>query len=182
MPAYADERLSAFETTARGAGQRRGDLTHSPGLHTAQQGGFAQTLRKATAALTELAARLARGRIRRPPAKVQAEIDTIRAPLLGGRAIATELTGETPATLRLAGGSTRTPTPPWRRRSSVILVTDHDAWPLDQVIDAYRSRSTSKPRPPGRGPQRAVLRPIRHFTDKIRVHLFTCVLALAIST
>ena len=83
VPAYAEEQLTAFETTALVLGQRRRViLTHSPGLHTAQQGGFAQTLRKATAALTELAARLARGRTRRPPAKVQAEIDTICA--LGG--------------------------------------------------------------------------------------------------
>ena len=64
--------------------------------------GFAQTLRKATAALTELAARLARGRTRRPPAKVQAETDTICAPRWLARVIATELTGDTPATLRLA--------------------------------------------------------------------------------
>ena len=35
--------------------RRRVILTHSVGLHTAQQAGFAQTLRKATAALTELA-------------------------------------------------------------------------------------------------------------------------------
>ncbi len=140
VPAYADERLSAFETTAMVLGQqRRVILTHSAGLHTAQQGGFAQTLRKATAALTELAARLARGRTRRPPAKVQAEIDTICAPRWVARVIATELTGDTPATLRLA----------WRIDQNAhaaleeeifgkrILVTDHDNWPLEQVIDAY---------------------------------------------
>jgi hypothetical protein len=80
VPAYTEENLTAFETTAMVLGQRRRViLTHCPGLHTAQQGGFAQTLRKATAALTELAARLARGRTRRPPAKVQAEIDTRHA-------------------------------------------------------------------------------------------------------
>jgi transposase len=81
VPAYAEENLTAFETTAPVLGQqRRVILTHSPGLHTAQQAGFAQTLRKATTALTELAARLARGRTRRARPKVQAEIDTICAP------------------------------------------------------------------------------------------------------
>ena len=121
--------------------RRRVILTHSPGLHAAQQAGFAQTLRKATAALTELAARLARGRTRRPPAKVQAEIDTICAPRWVARVIATELTGDTPATLRLA----------WRIDQNAhagleeaifgkrILVTDHNDWPLEQVIDAYLS-------------------------------------------
>ena len=186
VPAYADERLSAFETTAMVLGQRRRViLTHSPGLHTAQQAGFAQTLRKATAALTELAARLARGRTRRPPAKVQAEIDTICAPRWVARVIATELTGDTPATLRLA----------WRIDQNAhaaleeeifgkrILVTDHNDWPLDQVIDAYRSQEYLEAGfRQAKDPHVVSFAPIRHFTDhKIRVHLFTCVLALAIA-
>jgi transposase len=186
VPAYTDERLSAFETTAMVLGQRRRViLTHSPGLHTAQQGGFAQTLRKATAALTELAARLARGRTRRPPAKVQAEIDTICAPRWVARVIATELTGDTPATLRLA----------WRIDQNAqaaleeeifgkrILVTDHNDWPLEQVIDAYRSQEYLEAGfRQAKDPHVVSFAPIRHFTDhKIRVHLFTCVLALAIA-
>ena len=186
VPAYADEQLTAFETTALVLGQqRRVILTHSPGLHTAQQGGFAQTLRKATAALSELAARLARGRTRRPPAKVQAEIDTICAPRWVARVIATELTGDTPATLRLA----------WRIDQNAqagleeeifgkrILVTDHDDWPLAQVIDAYRSQEYLEAGfRQAKDPHVVSFAPIRHFTDhKIRVHLFTCVLALAIA-
>jgi transposase len=186
VPAYTDERLSAFETTAMVLGQRRRViLTHSPGLHTAQQAGFAQTLRKATAALTELAARLARGRTRRPPAKVQAEIDTICAPRWVARVIATELTGDTPATLRLA----------WRIDQNAqaaleeeifgkrILVTDHNNWPLEQVIDAYRSQEYLEAGfRQAKDPHVVSFAPIRHFTDhKIRVHLFTCVLALAIA-
>ncbi|MCA1703888.1 MAG: hypothetical protein LC808_11735 [Actinobacteria bacterium] len=56
-------KLTALEATAVVLGwRRRVILTHSVGLHTAQQAGFAQTLRKATAALVELAERLARGR------------------------------------------------------------------------------------------------------------------------
>ena len=186
VPAYADERLSAFETTAMVLGQRRRViLTHSPGLHTAQQAGFAQTLRKATAALTELAARLARGRTRRPPAKVQAEIDTICAPRWVARVITTELTGDTPATLRLT----------WRIDQNAhagleeeifgkrILVTDHHDWPLEQVIDAYRSQEYLEAGfRQAKDPHVVSFAPIRHFTDhKIRVHLFTCVLALALA-
>ena len=144
-----------------------------------------QTLRKATAALTELAARLARGRTRRPPAKVQAEIDTICAPRWVARVIATELTGDTPATLRLA----------WRIDQNAhaaleeeifgkrILVTDHNDWPLEQVIDAYRSQEYLEAGfRQAKDPHVVSFAPIRHFTDhKIRVHLFTCVLALAIA-
>jgi transposase len=65
VPAYAAENLTAFDTTAVVLGQRRRViLTHSVGLHTAQQAGFAQTLHKATAALAELADRLARSKTR----------------------------------------------------------------------------------------------------------------------
>ena len=186
MPAYADERLSAFETTAMVLGQqRRVVLTHSPGLHTAQQAGFAQTLRKATAALTELTARLARGRTRRPPAKVQAEIDTICAPRWAARVIATELTGDTPATLRWPGGSHENAHAALEEEifGKRILVTDHHAWPLAQIIDAYRSQEYLEAGfRQAKDPHVVSFAPIRHFTDhKIRVHLFTCVLALAIA-
>ena len=186
VPAYADEHLTAFEDTAMVLGQRRRViLTHSVGLHTAQQAGFAQTLRKATAALTELADRLARGRTRRPPSKVQADIDTICAPRWVARVITTELTGDTPATLRLS----------WRIDQNAhagleaeifgkrILVTDHDDWPLDQVIDAYRAQEHLEAAfRQAKDPHVVSFAPIRHFTDhKIRVHLFTCVLALALA-
>jgi transposase len=186
VPAYAAEQLSAFEDTAMVLGQqRRVILTHSVGLHTAQQGGFAQTLRKATAALTELAARLARGRTRRPPAKVQAEIDTICAPRWVARVIATELTGDTPATLRLTWRIDHTAQAGLEEEifGKRILVTDHDDWPLAQVIDAYRSQEYLEAGfRQAKDPHVVSFAPIRHFTDhKIRVHLFTCVLALAIA-
>jgi transposase len=186
VPAYAAENLTALETTAMVLGRRRRViLTHSVGLHTAQQAGFAQTLRKATAALAELADRLARGRTRRPRPKVEAEIDTICAPRWVARVITTDLTGDTPATMRLT----------WRIDQKAhaaldeeifgkrILVTDHDDWPLAQVIDAYRSQEDLEAGfRQAKDPHVVSFAPIRHFTDhKIRVHLFTCVLALAIA-
>ena len=183
---YAAENLTAFETTAVVLGQRRRViLTHSVGLHTAQQTGFAQTLRKATAALTTLADTLARGRARRPRPKVEAHIDAICAPRWVARVITTDLTGDTPATMRLA----------WRIDHKAhaelegeifgkrILVTDHDDWPLDQVIDAYRSQEDLEAGfRQAKDPHVVSFAPIRHFTDhKIRVHLFTCVLALTLA-
>jgi transposase len=186
VPAYAEERLTAFETTAMVLGQRRRVvLTHSPSLHTAQQAGFAQTLRKATTALTELAARLARGRTRRPRPKVQAEIDTICAPRWVARVITTELTGDTPATMRLSWRIDHTAQARLEEQlfGKRILVTDHDDWPLEQVIDAYRSQEQLEAGfRQAKDPHVVSFAPIRHFTDhKIRVHLFTCVLALAIA-
>ncbi|MCA1674625.1 MAG: IS1634 family transposase [Actinobacteria bacterium] len=186
VPAYAAENLTAFEATAVVLGRRRRViLTHSVGLHTAQQSGFAQTLRKAGAALSELAGRLARGRTRRSRPKVEAEIDAIRAPRWVARVITTDLTGDTPATMRLA----------WRIDQEAqaaleeeifgkrILVTDHDEWPLAHVIDAYRSQEDLEAGfRQAKDPHVVSFAPIRHFTDhKIRVHLFTCVLALALA-
>jgi transposase len=186
VPAYAAENLTAFETTAMVLGRRRRViLTHSVGLHTAQQAGFAQTLRKATATLTELADKLARGQTRRSRPKVEAEIDTICAPRWVARVVRTDLTGDTPKTMRLA----------WRIDQKAhaaleeeifgkrILVTDHDDWPLAQVIDAYRSQEDLEAGfRQAKDPHVVSFAPIRHFTDhKIRVHLFTCVLALTLA-
>ena len=68
--------LSAYDTRALVFGaDRRVVLTHSANLHTKQSAGFDQTLAKTTRALGELAATLARGKTRRGPAAVQAEID-----------------------------------------------------------------------------------------------------------
>jgi transposase len=186
VSAYAEERLTAFETTAVVLGRRRRViLTHSVGLHTAQQAGFAQTLRKASTALTGLAEKLARGRTRRPPARVQAEIDTICAPRWVTRVITTELTGDTPAALRLRwridpAAQTALEEEIFGKR---ILVTDHDDWPLEQVIDAYRSQEQLEAAfRQAKDPHVVSFAPIRHFTDhKIRVHLFTCVLALTVA-
>jgi transposase len=120
-----------------------------------------------------------------PSAKVEAEIDQICAPRWVARVIKTELTGQDPPTLRLA----------WRIDPHAqaaleeelfgkrILVTDHDDWPIEQVIDAYRSQEDLEAGfRQAKDTHVVSFAPIRHFTDhKIRVHLFTCVLALAIA-
>ncbi|WP_210587823.1 hypothetical protein [Streptomyces sp. GESEQ-35] len=70
--------LTALETRRTVYGRdRRVHLTHSPALHTAQHRGFDQTLAKAEARLGDLAATLARGRTRRAPEKVRAEVSAI---------------------------------------------------------------------------------------------------------
>jgi transposase len=183
---YAEEGLTAFDTRAQVLGaQRRVILTHSPSLHAAQQVGFAQTLAKATAALDELSARLARGRTRRGRAAVEADIRGIVAPRWVTRVLRTELTGDTPATLRLTWTHDETAQAALEEEifGKRILVTDHDDWPVDQVIDAYRSQEDLEAGfRQAKDPRVVSFSPIHHFTDhKIRIHLFTCVLALSVA-
>jgi transposase len=186
VDAYADENLTALDTRATVLGtDRRVILTHSPNLHTAQQVGFTQTLRKASTQLTELADRLARGRTRRPRSKVEANIEAILAPRWVARVVRTELTGDTPATLRLTWSIDDDARAALEEEifGKRILVTDHDDWPVDALVDAYHSQEELEAGfRQAKDPHVVSFCPIRHFTDhKIRVHLFTCVLGLTIA-
>jgi len=178
--------LSAYETRAVALGaDRRVILTHSPTLHAAQTRGFDQTLAKATRALDELAATLARGRTRRPKPAVQAAIEAITKDRWVTRVLSTDLTGDTPDQLRL----TFTTDPAARRALEAevfgkrILVTNRHDWPITDVVAAYRSQSEAES---GfrqlKDPHLLGFSPMFHWTDsKIRVHLFTCVLALTVA-
>jgi transposase len=176
--------LSAYDTMVTALGvTRRAVLTHSPTLHAGQSRGLDQTLAKARAKLAELQARLRRGKTRRPRDKVEAEIATILKPRWVGEIITATLTGEQPATFRLTW---RTNT---RARAKLehrlfgkrILFTNRDTWPVAEVVAAYRSQSEAEF---GfrqlKDPHVVSFSPMHHWTDqKIRVHVFTCVLALA---
>jgi transposase len=178
--------LSAVESTLSALGvTRRAVLTHSPTLHAAQSRGLDQTLAKARVRLADLQARLARGNTRRERAEVQADIAAICKPRWVNEIITVTLTGEDPSTLRL---SWRTST---RARAKLeqrlfgkrILFTNRDTWPVADVIGAYRSQSEAEF---GfrqlKDPHVVSFSPMHHWTDqKIRVHVFTCVLALAVA-
>ena len=181
---YGD--LSAVDTTVTALGvTRRAVLTHSPTLHAGQSRGLDQTLAKARAKLAQLQARLHRGNTRRDRAKVEADIAAILKPRWVGQIITVTLTGEDPATFRL---SWRTNT---RARAKLeerlfgkrILFTNRDHWPIAEVVAAYRCQSDAEF---GfrqlKDPHVVSFSPMHHWTDqKIRVHLFTCVLALAVA-
>jgi transposase len=160
-------------------------LTHSPTLHAGQSRGLDQTLAKAQARLIELAQRLARGKTRRDKDTVAAEIRAICKDTWVKRILTWDLTGETPADLHLT----------WRiderARTSLedeifgkrILVTNHDDWPIADVVAAYRSQSDAEF---GfrqlKDPHTVSFSPMNHFTDQaIRVHTYTCVLALQLA-
>lgn len=177
--------LRAFETRKVVFGaERRIVVCHSEGLHDKQSAGLDQTLAKARRQLTELAARLARGKTRKTRDKVEAEIAEILKPRWVCRVISTTLTGDEPADLRLL----------WRTKPKAradleeevfgkrILFTDKDrsAAPTAQIVIEYRSQEAAE----GdfrqmKDPKVVSFSPMYHFTDhKIRVHVFYCVLAL----
>ena len=179
--------LTAYDTRrqAYGAG-RRAVLTHSPELHEAQARGFdGTTLAKAGKKLDELAATLARGRTRRPREKVEAEITAICAKPWVRRVITWQLTGDQPKHFRLA----------WHvdpaARAALeeeifgkhVLITSHDDWPAAEVIAGYRSQSEAEfSFRQMKDTHLVSFSPMFHWTEhNIRVHVFTCVLALQIA-
>lgn len=178
--------LSALETRREVYGtQRRVVLTHSPTLHQAQSRGFDQTLASASARLAELADTLARGKTRRPPAKVETEINQITRDPWVKRVINWELTGDTPSEHRLTFHVDD------QARANLeeeifgkrVLITNRDQWPLAEVVTGYRSQSEAEF---GfrqlKDPHVVSFSPMHHWTDhNIRVHTFTCVLALQIA-
>jgi len=178
--------LSAFETRKVVLGrERRLVVTHSQNLHDKQRRGFAQTIGKARRQLSELAARLSRGKTRRPRERVEAEIAQIVKARWLDRVISTTLSGEEPAQLRLH----------WAVNDKAlaeledelfgkrILFTDRDHWTITQVVAGYRSQShVEADFRQLKDPKVVSFSPMHHFTDsKIRVHVAYCVLALLVA-
>jgi transposase len=178
--------LTAFEARTHALGaDRRVIVTHSERFHLAQARGFEQTLTTARRRLGALQARLARGHTRRPRAKVEAEIRQILAPRWLDRVISWELHGEQPASLRLTWRTD----PAAKRRLAAevfgkrILFTDHQDWPVTEVVAAYRAQADVEA---GfrqlKDPKVVSFSPMFHWTDRhVRVHVFYCVLALAVA-
>jgi transposase len=179
--------LTACDTRREVYGaERRAILTHSPELHQSQARGFdGTTLAKAGKSLDELAATLARGKTRRPREKVEAEIEKITAKAWVRRVITWQLSGEQPKDLRLT----------WQQdpkaRAALeeelfgkhVLITDHDDWPVAEVVAGYRSQSEAESGFRQLKDTHVVsFSPMHHWTEhNIRVHVFTCVLALQVA-
>jgi transposase len=179
--------LTAFDTRREVYGAvRRAILTHSPELHKSQATGFdGTTLAKAGKKLDELAATLARGKTRRGKDKVQAEIEAITKKPWVRRVITWQLAGDQPKNLRLTWGAD-----PGARAAleeeifgKHVLITSHDDWPAAEVIAGYRSQSEAEFSFRQMKDTRVVsFSPMHHWTEhNIRVHVFTCVLALQIA-
>src|SRR3984957_1793834 len=165
---------------------RRSILTHSPELHAAQAAGFTgTTLAKAGRKLDELAATLARGKTRRSRVKVQAEIEAITRKPWVRRVITWELAGDQPRDLRLAWSVNQEALAALEEElfGKHVLITDHDDWPVPEVITGYRSQSEAEFSFRQMKDTHVVsFSPMHHWTEhNIRVHVFTCVLALQIA-
>jgi transposase len=177
--------LVAFESDKVVFGQqRRIVVTHSEGLHAKQSAGFEQTLAKAYRQLTGLQRRLARGKTRKDKEKVQAEVAQILGPRWVSRVISTTLTGEEPAELRL-----RYRTKPQARAAledeifgKRVLFSDKgvEVASTAQVVADYRSQEAAEADfRQMKDPKVVSFSPMFHWTEqKIRVHVFYCVLAL----
>jgi transposase len=178
--------LTAFDTRGVALGaKRRLIVVHSATLHAKQVQGFDQTLAGARRRLAELAERLARGKTRKDRDGVEAEIAQILKPRWLSRVIAYTLTGQTPATFALE----------WHIDPKAIkaladevfgkriLFSDHDDWPVAQVMAGYRSQSeVENDFRQMKDPHVVSFSPMFHWTDNnIRVHAFYCVLALTVA-
>jgi len=179
--------LTACDTRREVYGtERRAVLTHSPELHESQARGFdGTTLAKAGRKLDELAATLARGKTRRPRQKVEAEIEaTTRKPWVR-RVITWQLSGENPKDLRLAWGIDPDARAALEEEifGKHVLITDHDDWPVTEVVAGYRSQSEAEfSFRQLKDPHVVSFSPMHHWTEhNIRVHTFTCVLALQVA-
>jgi transposase len=178
--------LTCVDTTVTALGvTRRAVLTHSPTLHQAQHRGFDQTLAKARARLGDLQARLARGSTRKERTAVEAEIATILKARWVKDVIRVDLTGEKQSEFRLTFRTDQDARTRLERRlfGKRILFTNRTVWSTGEVVSAYRSQAGVES---GfrqlKDPHVVSFSPLHHWTDqKIRVHVFYCVLALAVA-
>lgn len=178
--------LTALETRREIYGtDRRVVLTHSPTLHAKQSRGFDQTVTKAGTRLSELADTLARGKTRRSRSAVEAEITTICRDSWVARVITWQLDGDTPAEHRLSWSAEESARTALEREvfGKRVLITDHEDWSLAEVVAGYRSQAEAEfGFRQMKDPHVVSFSPMHHWTDhNIRVHVFTCVLALQIA-
>ena len=166
--------------------ERRAILTHSPELRQSQARGFdGTTLAKSGKKLDELAATLARGKTRRPRDMVEAEIAAITRKPWVRRVITWQLDGNQPKDLRLTWGIDQDARAALEEElfGKHVLITDHDDWPATEVIAGYRSQSEAEfSFRQLKDPHVVSFSPMHHWTEhNIRVHTFTCVLALQLA-
>jgi transposase len=178
--------LVAHETSVEALGAtRRAIITHSDEFHNKQVRGFAQTLAKCNRQLCELQAVLERGRARRSRSEVEADIAKILKPRWAKRVITISLTGTASKELRLSFSTDdqamfALETEHFGKR---ILITSHSDWTIAQVIAAYRSQTEVEASfRQMKDPKVVSFSPMFHWTNqKVKVHVFYCVLALAIA-
>jgi hypothetical protein len=128
---------------------------------------------------------LARGRARRSKDKAEAEIAKITAKPWVRRVITWQLSGDRPRDLRLAWHIDQAARAALEEEifGKHVLITSHDDWPVAEVVAGYRSQSEAEfSFRQLKDPHVVSFSPMFHWTGhNIRVHMFTCVLALQIA-
>jgi transposase len=180
--------LTAFETKKVVFGtERRIVVTHSANLQQKQRQGFEQTLSKTARQLGEIAERLARGKTRKQRDKVEAEIAEVLRPRWVARVVSTSLVGDAPANMRLSFSILPKALAALEEElfGKRILFTDkaRKSASTAQIVSDYRSQETAESDFRQMKDRSVVsFSPMFHFTEqKIRVHVFYCVLALAVA-
>ncbi len=184
VPGYPG--ITAFESAKTVYGHpQRILLTHSKTLHQAQARGFDQTLGKAAAKLEELADTLARGKSRRTRQGLETHLKTITHNTWVTEVLETNLTGENPSDFRLTFAVNTAARKKLENRvfGKRILITNQQDWTPAEIVAAYRSQSHVEDSFRQLKDRHVVsFSPMHHWTDDhIRVHTFTCVLALQIA-
>jgi transposase len=149
-----------------------------------QAAGFRQTLAKALRELAELQRVIEGGRGRRTKSDLEALVAQLLRPRHLKRVLRVELAGsEQKPTLHYTLDEQALAQLEARVFGRSLLLTDHDDWTDAEIIAAYHALNRNE-----RAIRRAkdtdylAARPIYHWTDqKIRVHLFCCVLALLLA-
>lgn len=135
--------VTALDGRGRVAGtERRVVCVHSANLQAAQSRALARDLAHATRRLDELATALRTGTRRWSRADAAAEVSRITRFRWGDRVLSTRLTTGTDGRVQLRWHVDERALA--RLRSELfgkqLLTTDHDDWPVPQVITAYRAR------------------------------------------
>src|SRR5579875_1372484 len=178
--------LTAFESRVEALGSsRRVVVTHSDELHQSQSRGFDQTMSRVRRRLHELQRVLEGGRGRRSRAGVMAEIAEATKARWVRRCIQTTLVGEEPDELSLEIEED----PAWRRALEAelfgkrVLFTDQEDWSIPDIVAAYRSQwMVEADFRQMKDPSVVAFSPMFHWTEqKIRVHVFSCTLALMVA-
>jgi hypothetical protein len=140
---------------------------------------------KARRRLVELQRVLAGGRSRWTRPVIEAEVADITRARWVRRCLSTSVVGDEPGAIRLEITEDRAS----RRALETqlfgkrILFTDHEDWSIDEVVAAYRSQwQVEADFRQMKDPSVVSFSPMFHWTDqKIRVHIFYCVLALVVA-
>ena len=192
LPGERLQDVRAYRTTREVFGQERTIVvTHNDNLLQGQLQGLTTALEKARGKLRDLQTKLRRrreGRTRGGKAPTAASIRKQAQEALAGQHVKTVLRVEVEdgavPTLTFTTDQTALARLVEKKLGKTILFTDNDDWTNEEIVLGYRSQHHIEDAfRQMKHPHYLGWQPMFHWTDsKIRVHAFTCVLALTLSS